>query len=102
MAREADGHGLLPQRFTFGNTTSAWGVTVVPGMVGTLIKLISGGTLEIVNGSTPSPVGLGYPFSSGEAVAMDIAGTYFFAASGATCIVAMIRMRSAGFDDITS
>ena len=95
MAREADIHGLLTQRFTIGTNTTI-GITIVPGQIAVAIKLLSGGTLEISGSTVAGGSQVAYPMSSNEVVNLDMPGKFWLAASGATCVAAMIRGKSAG------
>lgn len=81
-------------------TTAPYGVTVIAGQAAVIIKLIAGGTLEIVNGSTPLPTGLGYPLTTNETISMDHSGTFWVCASGATCTIAVIQGRTSGNADV--
>jgi hypothetical protein len=94
-----DVHGLEGFRFDVG-LSSIIGVTVQPGQIASVFKHFSGGSLEIVNGSTTSPWGLGYLFATNEAVQIDSSTTVYFAASGATVTVMGLRGRSSGFEDV--
>lgn len=56
------------------------------------MKLVTGGTLEIVSGNTASPWGLGYYLSATEVVSFgQYTGTIFLCSSGATSTVAILR-----------
>lgn len=72
-------------------------VPAISGQIAVTIKLLSGGTLEI-GGSTLIGQTFGdlYPLSASEVFNMDMSGTFFLWASGATCVVAIERGRSDG------
>lgn len=91
--------GLEGFRVSVG-LSSVIGVTIVPGQIATVVKYFTGGTLELVNGLTPSPWGMGYVFGSTEALAIDQSTTAYFAATGATVTVMMVRGRSAGYEGV--
>lgn len=56
------------------------------------MKLVSGGTLEIVSGFTASPWGLGYYLSATEVVSLgQFSGTIYLCSAGATSTVAILR-----------
>lgn len=95
MAKDDDVHSGLGQRFIIGLSTII-GVTVVAGQVGTIFKYFSGGTLEI--GGATLTWGNGYVFAVGEAICMDNAGTFYFAATGSTVTMMSLRGRSAGIE----
>ena len=99
MADTNDLFGLNPRRFALGVTTTAYAVTLQAGQAACAIKLISGGTLELVNGSTPAPTGLGWPIQS-EVLGLDMRGTLYFAVSGATCVFSIITGKTAGYSDL--
>jgi hypothetical protein len=90
-----DIHGLEGFRFSVGLSTII-GVTVVAGLNASVFKYFSGGSLEIVTGSTPIPWGLGYLYGTSEAVQIDNSTTVYFAATGSTATVMALRGRSAG------
>lgn len=60
----------------------------------TVFKFISGSTL-LIGGATLT-WGVGYPMGIGETVSVDLSGSIFFAASGATATIGILRCRSAG------
>lgn len=95
MAKDDDVHSGLGQRFAIG-LSQIVGVTVTSGQCAAIYKYFSGGTLEI--GGATLTWGNGYVFSPGEAIAMDSAGTFYFAATGATVVLMVLRGRSAGIE----
>jgi hypothetical protein len=95
MAKDDDVHSGLGQRFFVGLST-IFGVTVAPGQVGAIYKYFSGGTLEI--GGATLTWGNGYVFAVGEAISMDSAGTFYFASTGSTSTLMVLRGRSAGIE----
>ena len=97
MARDHDIYWLNPTRFFVG-LSAVIGVSVVAGLNAVVLKNFGGGSLELVDGTTASPWGLGYLFGSNEVLQMDHAGSIFLAATGATATVMMIRGKSTGFE----
>lgn len=95
MAKDDDIYSGFGQRIAVGLSTIV-GVTVVAGQVGSIFKYFSGGTLEI--GGATLLWGNGYVFAVGEAIQMDNAGTFYFAATGATVVMMSLRGRSAGIE----
>ena len=97
-----DINGYIASRLTFGPTVAPYGITVLAGQNSILLKQVSGGTLEIVSGSSfaagATLAGTGYPFGSNEILGLDSAGTVWVLASGATSILALVQGRSAGFE----
>ena len=65
------------------------GVTVLPAQAGLIFKYWSGGTLWV--GGATTTVGNGYLVSPNEAIGMNGRGTFYLAASGATCIAYIFR-----------
>lgn len=98
MARQTDVHGFLGSRLVLAPNTVTE-VSVEPGQLGLNIKLLAGGTLEIggATGASGQTFGLMYPININEIISVDMAGRFYVWASGATCTVALLRARSAGF-----
>lgn len=94
MAREADIHSFEGQRVTIG-LSSIIGITLTAGQVATLVKYLSGGTLEF--GGASLSWGQGYVVSANEAVAADSSGTLYACATGSTVVVCILRGKSSGF-----
>ena len=88
------------------------------GLIASAFKYVSGGTLEICgfNGTSnllvfgPSGAtalgfgasitwGYGYPVSDGEVITLENSGKTYFAATGSTVIIAVLRGRGAGISD---
>jgi len=92
-----DTHGLVAERFTFAASTTVLAFTVSPGQNAMIFKLLSGGTFEIVSGSS-FVAGNGYPMAANEILTLDHRQTIFALASGATVQIATLKGRSAGFE----
>lgn len=99
MSDTNDIFGINWRRVAFGVTTSSYGITMQPGQVAVALKLISGGTLELVHGATPAPTGLGWPLGN-EVLSMDLRHNFYVCASGATCVLAIGQAKDAGFTDV--
>jgi hypothetical protein len=89
-------YGSIAERFTLAATTSVYAFTVSPGQNAMIFKLLSGGTFEIVSGSS-FVAGNGYPLGANEVLTLDASGTIYGMASGATVVLATLKGRSAGF-----
>lgn len=114
MAREDDVRSIFTQRITLASGATLM-VTPIPGQVSLILKLISGGTLEIsgsdgfttngagityaINGITGGQgSGSFYPIATSEDISMASSGIFYLVASGATCVVALMRGRSINDD----
>lgn len=99
MSRD-DIFGSWSKRYTVG-TNTILAIPPISGQNSISIKLVSGGTLEI-GGATLVGQTFGdmYFLSSSEILSMDMSGTFYLWASGATCIAAILRGRSAGQADV--
>ncbi len=95
MSRETDLLSLVGERIIVG-LSSIIGVTVAPGQLGGILKYSSGGTLWI--GGLTLSVNAGYLVGGSESLSLDVCGTYYLAASGATVVTYSLRGRSGGFD----
>lgn len=95
MGRADDIHALESRRVTVG-LSSIIGVTAIAGQIGQIIKLFSGGTLEI-GVTAGGGWGQGYVMSAGEVIPMDNVGTFYLAASGATCVAMLLNAKSQGY-----
>lgn len=108
MSRSEDVKGALSRRITCAPGTVTE-IPAVPGQLAQQLKLLSGGTLEI-GGPTMAQAaafatyasggtfGAMYPLSTNEIYSWNNSGTMYLWASGATCVVALINGRSAGFE----
>lgn len=81
---------LTTQRIAVG-LSAIIGVTLIASQTATTWKYFSGGSLEIVNGTSPSPWGLGYIVGTSEIFNCNMTGTFYLAASGATAVVHLVR-----------
>lgn len=70
------------------------GVTIQSGYCATVVKYASGGSLEI--GGSSMSWGTGYLFGVNEAVSINMRGTFFLAATGATATVYLLTGLSQG------
>lgn len=93
MSREVDIHDLAAGPVYVG-MSSILGISTIAGMLATVIKYGSGGSLEI--GGTDLTWGNGYLYTVGEALTFDSAGTIYLAATGATVTAYVIKGKSAG------
>jgi hypothetical protein len=92
MARETIGQALSSKSFAVGLSTII-GLTGIVGQMGLHVEsLTSGGTLEI--GGASLTWGQGFFLSSNVAQVryFPVAGTVWFAATGATCVVNVSRV----------
>lgn len=88
MSRE-DILALSGTRMSIG-LSSIIGVTIGQFQNGIMVKLITGGTLEI--GGASLLWGQGWPFTaSSETIGFNGSGTFYLCASGATCTVALLK-----------
>lgn len=93
MAREADIHSVQSEALSVG-MSALTGITSIPGMLATLIKYGSGGSLEI--GGSDLTRGNAYLFTVGEALTLDSSGQIYLLATGATVTAYILRGKSAG------
>lgn len=96
MSRETDLQSLVGAQIIIG-TSAIVGVTVTPGQLGGILKYSSGGTLWV--GGASLTWGNGYLVTTNEALSLDVVGTYYLAAAGATVVAYSLRGRSGGFDN---
>lgn len=98
MSRSLDINALNSGRISVGLSTVI-GLTLTATQIAAVIKLVSGGTLEIVSGHTAAPWGLGYYLSATEVVSFgQLNGTVYLCSSGATSTVAYLK----GFSDAST
>lgn len=97
MSGSADNdiYGVIGKRLHIG-VSAIIGITIVPGQNSQLIKYFTGGSLEI--GGATLTWGIGYLFGGNEAVALDVRGTYYLCATGATATVMLLGGKSMGFE----
>lgn len=94
MARE-DVLSLIGERVSIG-LSQIIGVTVIAGLNAISIKKFSGGSLEI--GGISLNWGSGYLFNSNEIVNIQVAGTFYLAATGSTVVAMVLKGRTSGFE----
>ena len=99
MSRD-DVFGSWSKRYTL-NPGTILKVPAISGQNAVSVKLVSGGTLEI-GGSTLTGQTFGdmYYVSANEVVSFNMSGAFYLWSSGATCIAAVLRARSAGTEDV--
>lgn len=96
-----DVFGSWSKQYTLA-TNTILELPAISGQVAVTIKLLTGGTLEIGGPTmTGQTFGTLYPLSSSEVFNMDLAGSLYLYASGATCVVAIARGRSDGTQNTT-
>lgn len=96
MSRNADIYSTFGERITIGTGASlgVYDITAKAGQAAIQLKLLSGGTLEI--GDTSATFGTAYPMSTNEVYSCDCSGRMRLLSSGATCIVGVLRGKTAG------
>lgn len=99
MARVDDIGSVIAEKLYVG-LSSIFGVTAIPFQSATVIKILSGNTLEIggsysmLNGaSTAFTWGSGYVMGASEVLAFNATGNFYLAATGATVTALVLRMR---------
>lgn len=71
-------------------------VTPLPNTVQMQVKVVSGGTLEIVQPATAAGWASGWPLALGEVVTADGPAAMYLTAQGATCVAAVMFKYSYG------
>lgn len=72
-------------------------VQPLPNQVSWMARVISGGTLEIVQpNTTPAGWGSGFPFAVGDLVPIEGPAAFYLTAAGATAVVACMYKYSYG------
>lgn len=102
MSGQRDVYSMGATRYSVG-TSQILRLAPLPGAAMSVLKYISGGSLEIVNpvlsgASTAAASGWGAGYLMGTTETMPIYGpaVFYLAASGATCVVALATGFSAG------
>lgn len=103
MGRESDVGAFFSERITIA-PNAVYGITAMSGQLATSIKLLSGGTLEVggptlhAYGQTTvnQTAGSLYPMGANEIISANSSGMIYLYATGATCVVAVLRGRSGG------
>lgn len=98
MSRD-DVSGSWSARYAVG-LSAPLAIPAIAGQNAISLKLLSGGTLEIGGATTTNQTwGSLYPIAAGEIINIDMSGTFYLWASGATCVAAILRGRTSGTED---
>jgi hypothetical protein len=90
-----DVYALAGSQFTVGSSLTA-GITTIPGLVATTIKMISGSSAIVASAS--AGIDSGYPLTTTEAVAVAGPAKFYLASAGVTSVIAVLKGTSQGFE----
>lgn len=93
MANYSDIGSLVGQRVIVGLSTIT-GVTLAAGQSAVQLKILSGSSLEI--GGASLTWGAGYLLGVNEVISLDMNGTFYLAATGATVVACVLKGRTQG------